>query len=42
VLKSAQALGDYQALKDKGRRIIRIHLASEPDLTKLVAVFEAI
>ncbi len=42
VLKSAQALGDYQALKDKGRRVIRIHLASESDLTKLVAVFEAI
>jgi len=42
VLKSAQALGDYQALKDKGRRIIRIHLALESDLTKLVAVFEAI
>jgi len=39
ILKSAQALGDYQALKDKGRRVIRIHLASESDLTKLVAVF---
>jgi hypothetical protein len=42
VLKSAQALGDYQALKDRGRRIIRIHLASESDLTKLVTVFESI
>jgi transaldolase / glucose-6-phosphate isomerase len=35
VLKSAQALGDYEALKQKGRRIIRVHLASEADLKKL-------
>lgn len=35
VLKSAQALGDFEALKQKGRRIIRVHLASETDLIKL-------
>lgn len=35
VLKSAQALGDYEALKQKGRRIMRVHLASEADLIKL-------
>ena len=28
-LKSAQAQGDYEALKQKGRPIIRVHLASE-------------
>ena len=26
VLKEAQALGDYDALKNHGRRVIRIHL----------------
>jgi len=26
VLKRAQALGDFQALRDKGRRIVRLHL----------------
>ncbi|MBI5248045.1 MAG: bifunctional transaldolase/phosoglucose isomerase [Desulfomonile tiedjei] len=35
VLKSAQALGDYEALKQKGRRIIRVHLSSGADLKKL-------
>ncbi len=35
VLKSAQALGDYEALKQKGRSIIRVHLASDDDLKKL-------
>lgn len=35
VLKSAQSLGDYEALKSKGRRIIRVHLAHEQELVKL-------
>jgi transaldolase / glucose-6-phosphate isomerase len=34
-LKIAQELGDYQALENKGRRIIRIHLKSDADLAKL-------
>ena len=29
VLKNAQALGDAQALKDAGRRVIRLHLGQE-------------
>jgi len=29
VLKNAQALGDYLALKEKGRRVIRFHLDKE-------------
>ena len=37
VLKAAQALGDYEALKHKGRRIIRIHLQRESDLAKLLS-----
>jgi len=32
VLKSAQSLGDYEALKNKGRRIIRLHLERESEL----------
>ena len=40
VLKSAQSLGDYEALKNLGRRIIRIHLPSEADLAKLIDVFK--
>ena len=42
VLKLAQALGDYDALKNKGRRIVRIHLSQETDLVKLVDVFKSI
>jgi hypothetical protein len=33
VLKRAQALGDRQALTDKGRQVIRIHLGSSPAQT---------
>src|SRR5271157_669078 len=40
-LKSAQAQGDYEALKQKGRPIIRLHLASESDMRNLVETFEA-
>ncbi len=40
VLKSAQALGDYEALKNKERRIIRIHLASESDLSNILKAVE--
>jgi hypothetical protein len=39
-LKSAQAQGDYEALKQKGRPIIRVHLASESDMWNLVETFE--
>ena len=41
-LKLAQALGDYEALKKKGRRVMRIHLSQETDLVKLVEVFKSI
>jgi transaldolase / glucose-6-phosphate isomerase len=41
-LKLAQALGDYEALKQKGRRVMRIHLSQETDLVKLVEVFRSI
>jgi transaldolase / glucose-6-phosphate isomerase len=34
-LKSAQGLGDYRALKNRGRKIIRIHLKSEADLVRV-------
>jgi len=40
VLKSALALGDYEALKNKGRRIIRIHLASESYLNNTLKAAE--
>lgn len=30
VLKRAQALGDLKALRDRGRRVIRLHLTREP------------
>jgi hypothetical protein len=36
ILKSAQALGDYEALKQKGRPIIRIHLKNDDDFDKLL------
>jgi transaldolase/glucose-6-phosphate isomerase len=34
-LKTAQALGDYHALKNKGRKIIHVHLQADGDLSKL-------
>jgi hypothetical protein len=30
VLEAAQALGDRQALLDRGRRVLRLHLGSDP------------
>jgi transaldolase/glucose-6-phosphate isomerase len=38
VLKSAQALGDYEALKRRNRRIIRVHLSADAELAKLVDI----
>ena len=37
-LKRAQALGDFRALQSKGRRVMRLHLGSDPTsgLTRLV------
>jgi transaldolase / glucose-6-phosphate isomerase len=42
VLKNAQALGDYEALAKRGRRIIRVHLRSPADLAKLRGAIEAV
>lgn len=39
-LKAAQALGDLEALRKKGRRVVHIHLRSEDELEKLVDKFE--
>jgi hypothetical protein len=36
VLKKAQSLGDYQALKKRGRRAMRVHLKDESDLALLL------
>ncbi len=38
VLKSAQSMGDYAALKKRGRRALNIHLRTESDLGKLLRV----
>jgi transaldolase/glucose-6-phosphate isomerase len=42
VLKTAQALGDYEALKQKGRRIRRVHLTAQSDLRRLAEVIKSI
>ena len=31
ILKQAQALGDFQAMQQRGRRILRLHLAGDPE-----------
>ena len=31
VLKQAQALGDFQAMRERGRRILRVHLRGDPE-----------
>ncbi|MFH0825330.1 MAG: bifunctional transaldolase/phosoglucose isomerase [Pseudomonadota bacterium] len=41
-LKAAQALGDYEALKRRGRRVVRIHLDHEEDLMELARLIEDI
>jgi hypothetical protein len=40
VLKNAQALGDLQALRNKGRRVIRVHLGGK-DLVETLKKFTA-
>jgi hypothetical protein len=35
ILKSAQAIGDYEALKKKNRQIMRIDLGNESELSML-------
>jgi RpiB/LacA/LacB family sugar-phosphate isomerase len=45
VLKNAQALGDLQALRNKDRRVIRIHLGGRDPadtLKKLIAMFASV
>lgn len=41
VLKTAQSLGDYQALKKRGRRILRVHLSSPADLDALFNIIRS-
>jgi hypothetical protein len=41
-LKSAQSLGDYEALKKRGRRIVHVHLSSESDLGKLLELVKSL
>jgi len=31
VLKTAQALGDFQALRERERRVLRLHLGQSPE-----------
>jgi transaldolase / glucose-6-phosphate isomerase len=35
-LELAQALGDYEALKSKGRRVLRIHLSKPDEVRKII------
>jgi hypothetical protein len=42
ILKASQALGDYEALKRRGRRILRVHLSSDVDLRKLLEAFRSL
>lgn len=42
VLKQAQALGDYQALRERHRRMLRLHLGQAPDagLARLLSLLQ--
>ncbi|MFH1117243.1 MAG: bifunctional transaldolase/phosoglucose isomerase [Pseudomonadota bacterium] len=42
VLKTAQALGLAEALAKRGRRLLRVHLANEDDLQKLLEAVRAL
>jgi len=39
-VKAAQARGDFEVLAERGRRALRIHLASPAGLTPLIAAFD--
>ncbi len=39
-LLRAQALGDYEALKAAGRRVVRVHLSDLSEMKKLIEVFQ--
>ncbi|HEX9780180.1 MAG TPA: hypothetical protein VGB20_03100 [bacterium] len=42
VLKQAQAFGDFEALRQRGRRLLRVHLSGDPDaaLARLARALE--
>lgn len=42
VLERAQALGDFEALQARGRRVLRVHLPDPRYLKQLLAVFETL
>ncbi|MCA1959239.1 MAG: bifunctional transaldolase/phosoglucose isomerase [Desulfomonile sp.] len=42
VLKDCQGLGDFEALEKRGRRIVRIHLSSETDLTAMAELLQTL
>ncbi len=44
VLKQAQALGDFQAMAQQGRRILRVHLGGQPErsMAVLMRAFEEV
>lgn len=39
-LKTAQALGDYEVLLERGRRVVRVHLSEMTGLARLLAMIE--
>jgi transaldolase/glucose-6-phosphate isomerase len=41
-LKAAQALGDYEALKRRGRKVMRVHLRSESQLGSLHEIIQSL
>ena len=41
-LNWAQSLGDFEALREKGRRIIYVRLSSESDLGRLLEIMNAL
>jgi hypothetical protein len=41
-LKTAQGIGDYKALKQNGRRVVRVHLKHISELDKIVDAVEAL
>ena len=42
ILKSAQSMGDYEALKKRNRPILRVHLKRESELGKLLEAIQAL
>ncbi len=42
ILRAAQAAGDYEALKKRGRRILRLHMKTDTEISRIAEIFSSL